>query len=72
MKTTDEEEQVAIIIHDLWVGWAKILIESEPNLSQERKERWEKECFKPYDELSEEMKNLDRKFAKQIVQKLNN
>lgn len=67
----DKEEQVAIIIHELWMGWAKTLIASEPGLSQERKERWEKECFKPYDELSEEMKNLDRKFAKQIVQKLN-
>jgi hypothetical protein len=64
----DKEEQVAIIIHELWMGWAKILIESEPSLSQERKERWITECFKPYDELSEEMKNLDRKFAKQIIE----
>jgi hypothetical protein len=64
----DKEEQVAIIIHDLWMGWAKTLIESEPDLSQERKERWINECFKPYDELSEEMKNLDRKFAKQIIE----
>lgn len=61
------EEKVAIIIHDLWMGWAKILIESEPNISNERVERWNK-CFVPYNELSEEMKNLDRKFAKQIIE----
>jgi len=67
----DKEELVAVIIHDLWMGWAKILLESEPLISAERKERWEKECFKSYNELSQEMKNLDRKFAKQIIETLN-
>ena len=33
----------------------------------QRIERWERECFKPYNELSEEMKNHDRKWADKIL-----
>jgi hypothetical protein len=65
-------EEVSEVIHKLWQGWAKRLIETEPNLSKERIDRWTKECFKPYSELSEEMKDLDRKFAKRIINLINN
>jgi len=37
------------------------------NISKERIKRWEKECFLPYDELSEKMKELDRKVARKIL-----
>jgi len=47
--------------------WAKELIASEPNISTERKTRWESECFLKYGNLSEEMKELDRKFATEII-----
>lgn len=60
-------EEISSIIHDLWMGWAKILLESEPWITKERKERWES-CFVPYEQLSEEMKDLDRKFAKIILE----
>ena len=60
-------EKVSEKIHDLWIGWAKEMIKSEPNLSKERIQRWNNECFKPYSELSEEMKDLDRRFAKEII-----
>ncbi len=63
----NELELVSKKIHQLWMLWAKELIISEPNISQERRIRWETECFKDYEQLSEEMKTLDRKFAKEII-----
>lgn len=59
-------ETVSEKIHDLWVEWAKTLMEGEPSISEERRKRWQ-ECFVPYAELSEEMKELDRKFARLIL-----
>lgn len=61
-------EKIAELIHEEWMIWAKILIKSEPTLSKERVQRWEEECFKPYSELSEEMKDLDRMFADKFLQ----
>jgi len=43
---------------------------TEKAISSERKKRWEEECFMPYSELSEAMKELDRKFAKKILKKI--
>lgn len=61
-------EQISKLIHEeLWMGWAQNIIKTEPNLSQERKGRWEKECFMPYEQLSESMKDLDRQFAQKII-----
>lgn len=63
-------EIISELIHEEWVIWAKTILASEPNISAERKERWEKECLKPYSELSEEMKDLDRMFADKFINKL--
>jgi hypothetical protein len=60
-------EKIAEKVHELWMGWAKEMIKSEPNLTKERIERWNK-CFVSYSELSEEMKDLDRRFAKEIIE----
>lgn len=60
-------ELVSEQIHNHWTIWAKELLQSEPNISIERKTRWEDECFMDYKDLSEEMKNLDRKFATEII-----
>lgn len=60
-------ELVSEKIHNHWMIWAKELIASEPNISTERKNRWESECFLNYENLSEEMKELDRKFATEII-----
>jgi hypothetical protein len=59
-------EKVAAQIHIHWMEWAKELLESEPNILKERRDRWERDCFKDYAELSDEMKELDRKFAIEI------
>ncbi len=64
-------EIVSEQIHNHWRSWAKEILEQEPSISNERKNRWTKECFVEYNQLSEEMKDLDRKYAKQIFEKLN-
>lgn len=63
-------EQLAALEHDQWVEWAKALLKSEPGISKERKERWEK-LFVPYKDLSEESKEQDRVYARKILQVLN-
>lgn len=60
-------EVLAEFVHaEMWEKWAKEVINTEPNISEERRERWEG-CFVPYSELSEGMKDLDRGFAKRIL-----
>lgn len=65
---TDKLEKLSEYIHEeMWTKWAKIMIEQEPNISEERKKRWNEECFIPYNELTEEMKDIDRIFARKII-----
>lgn len=70
-KTEENIELLSEHIHEYWMSWAKRLIENEPNLSEERIKRWEEECFKSYSNLSEEMKEKDRKFARAIMKTFN-
>jgi hypothetical protein len=56
-------ERLAEIEHKQWIQWAKTLLEKEPGISKERRERWEK-LFVPYHELSEEWKEYDREWAR--------
>ena len=60
-------ERTAKLIHLEWLVWARTIIRTEPKLSIERKNRWETECFKSYEDLSNEMKNLDRSFADKFI-----
>lgn len=61
------KEKISEVIHDkLWSPWAKILL-NEENLSFERSKRWSEQCLIHYDDLTEEMKDLDRKFADEIL-----
>jgi len=65
---SDEEvlEHLAELEHEQWMAWAKSLYASEPLLSTERRERWH-DCFIPYAELSEEMKEHDRVWARKVL-----
>ena len=60
-------ETVSNLIHLEWLRWAKTIISTEPNLSLERRTRWESECFMDYKDLSEEQKDLDRMFADKFI-----
>ena len=60
-------ETLSEFVHEeMWSKWAKILLDEEHGISDERRKRWE-ECFIPYNQLSEDMKDLDRGFAKRIL-----
>ena len=67
-ETASKLEIVSVKIHELWCGWATEMLNSEPGISEERKKRWTAECFIDYQDLSEEMKNLDRKVAAEIIE----
>lgn len=69
-KVASQVEVVAEIIHKNWMLWATELLQNEPHISTERKQSWKKKCLLPYNELSEQMKNLDRQFAIEIIRAL--
>jgi len=58
-------EQLAALEHEQWMEWARSLSESE-TLSPDRLKRWA-EFMVPYDELSEEAKEHDRKWALKVI-----
>ena len=58
-------EKLASLEHDQWVEWTKDLAEKE-TISQDRKNRWKK-LWIPYEELSEEKKEEDRKYARKVL-----
>jgi hypothetical protein len=47
------------------MAWAKEIVKTE-NITPERLERWEKDCFKPYEELTEELKEYDREWGRKF------
>lgn len=64
---TDEEiiEQLAELEHYQWMMWANNIVATE-SISEKRKERWAT-CMIPYAELSEEMKEHDRVWARKAL-----
>jgi len=65
MKISKKEllEELAKIEHDQWIEWSKS-VSSE--VSDERRNRWKK-YWVDYDELSEEVKEQDRVYARKII-----
>ncbi len=59
-------EALASIEHEQWVHWASGLLKVEPNLSTERVARW-KRLMVPYDQLPEDVKEVDRMLARKVV-----
>jgi len=53
------EEALANAIHELWVSWARPVLEQEPSISEDRRDRW-KTFFVPYKDLEESEKEKDR------------
>lgn len=58
-------EELAALEHEQWRYWTSNLAERE-NLSDELVERWMKNHV-PYDELEENTKEHDRKWARRVV-----
>lgn len=64
---SDEDllESLAELEHRQWLAWANNILSTE-QISEKRKERWVT-CMIPYNELSEEMKEHDRDWARQVL-----
>lgn len=63
-------EKLAAIEHEQWIAWAKSIGETE-NISPERAERWAT-YFVPYEQLSEDVKEHDRVWARKVLEAINN
>jgi len=59
-------EELSELEHKQWWDWAKNILETE-DITEERAKRWEEDCFKPYEELTEEMKGFDREWAEKVI-----
>jgi hypothetical protein len=60
-------EALSALIHEEWCEWSKNLAsDKKEKLSPERLERWQK-LWVPFSELSEDMKEQDRKWARKAV-----
>lgn len=58
-------EKLAELEHEQWMAWAKSIMKTE-SISESRKLRWTK-CMIPYADLTEEMKEFDREWARKAL-----
>ena len=56
-------ERLAELEHEQWVAWSRAVA---GEVSAERRRRWQ-ECWVPYAELPEEVKDLDREWARKVL-----
>jgi len=64
-------EALAAIEHDQWAAWATTLLKSKDDkLSEGRRARWARLVVSKYEELSEEEKEHDRKWARKALDAL--
>lgn len=58
-------EELAALEHQQWVSWSKEVADGE-DISDERIERW-REHWVPYEELDEDVKDHDRRWADHVL-----
>ncbi|MEO0604980.1 MAG: hypothetical protein AAF211_26350 [Myxococcota bacterium] len=56
-------ERVARVEHEQWMAWSKSVADE---VSPERRARWQK-LWVPYEDLPEDMKELDRRWARRVL-----
>jgi hypothetical protein len=56
-------ERLAELEHEQWVAWSKAVA---PEVAAERRRRWQ-ECWVPYRDLPEDVKDLDRAWARKVL-----
>ena len=59
-------ERLAEVEHEQWMAWSQSVAE---DVSAERRQRWQM-CWVPYNDLPEEMKELDRLWARKMLEAL--
>lgn len=62
---TELLEKLSAQEHEQWMSWAKHILENE-NISEQTKKRWQAD-FVPYLNLPENIKKLDRPFARKSL-----
>lgn len=70
MKQEDLLEQLAELEHQQWMSWAKHLMATE-QLATATVKRWQS-YFVPYAQLPEDIKELDRNYARKVLTLLQN
>jgi hypothetical protein len=56
-------ERLAELEHEQWVAWSRAVA---AEVSADRRRRWQA-CWVPYAELPEEVKELDRAWARRVL-----
>ena len=60
-------EELAALAHEMWMHWSRALVKDGEIISAERLARWAY-FWKPYEELDEQSKEVDRKWAKKMLE----
>jgi hypothetical protein len=60
-------ERLAELEHKQWMAWSQAVA---AEVSAERRRRWQ-ECWVPYEQLPDEVKEQDRLWARQVLALLN-
>lgn len=65
-------DQLAAFTHEVWANWMKHLIPKIVNRKVENSdiERWGKQIITPFEDLSEEEKESDRKVVEKVLNKI--
>ena len=64
-------EELSDLEHEQWMGWAKDILKTE-DITEERSKRWKEDSFKPYKDLTEEQKDMDREWAEKVLKIVKN
>jgi hypothetical protein len=56
-------EQLAELEHEQWVAWSQAVA---PDVPEDRRRRWQA-CWVPYRDLPEDVKELDRIWARKVL-----
>jgi len=59
-------ERLAELEHEQWMAWSQSVA---GEVSAERRQRWQA-CWVPYQDLPEEVKELDRLWARKVLEAL--
>lgn len=62
-------ERLAQLEHEQWAHWTRYMLD---NLTPENIERWRRQIETPYHQLTEKEKESDRKWAKKVLEVLEN
>jgi len=57
-------ERLASLEHEQWAHWTRYMLN---NLNKENIQRWRRQIETPYDQLSEDEKESDRRWARRVI-----